>query len=164
MSFRLEGCNFLRKWFRLGNTDPKLSGLLNLFNQQSINTAFWFRVLTVVDKPGKVCSYSKKLRQRWVLSWRKVFVLRIFTAPIQVTVLSWAWGSSTVCLQSSSVEIPFGHFSSGRSKKAWPFSQRLLDVIDVTGNPLLPPSAGFNSPGQWFHWQGSVESRISPFG
>ena len=65
-----------------------------------------------------------------------------FTSPMQVTVVSWVCGSSTYCLGGSSVEFPFGHFSSGRSKNAGPFSQRLPGVIEVTGSPCYHHQLG----------------------
>ena len=65
------------KKFFLGSVDPELSSLLYVFNQQRNNATFRFRVPTVVDRPGKVSTYSEKLCQRWILSWRKVLVLWI---------------------------------------------------------------------------------------
>ena len=65
-------------------------------------------------------------------------------------------------LEDSSFEFRLGPFSSERVKNTAPFNHVLSDVTAVIGSPLLPSSAGLRAPGQWFHWLGSVASRISP--
>jgi len=51
------------------------------------------------------------------LAGEKYLSFGSFTTPIQVTVVSWACGSSMDYLEGSSIEFLFGHFFSGRGKK-----------------------------------------------
>ena len=54
-----------------------------------------------------------------------------------------------------------GHLSSGSTRNAGPFNERLSEVIASALRPRLPSSAGLSLPGQWRHGFGSEVSRIS---
>ena len=91
-----------------------------------------------INQAGYTVTLRNFVRDEY-LAGKKYLSFESFTAPIQVTVLSCAYGS----LRGASIEFHFGHFSLGKNKKAGPFSQRLPDGIEDTNSPLLPAGVAF---------------------